>query len=348
MTIEVRAFETPIGVITWVTMTNTSGASVTLSSLGAAIVEAVVPDRGGKMENVVLGYDVPEAYLADGPCAGKVPGRYANRIAKGHLELDGKVYSLTINNGPNALHGGPTGFQNRIWDCAVTGENSVCFSRVSPDGEENYPGTLNVKAEYSWSDDNVLSLQLTATVEGAPTVVNLTNHAYFNLTGDGTGSVLDHLLRIDADRWLPTDDTLIPTGVMAPVYDTPMDFRKPKRIGEHIHDDFDALRFGKGYDNCWVLKDENSPEVKVAAVLVAPDGRRTLEVATDQPGVQIYTGNWLNGCPEGHKGAVYHDYDAVAIECQGLPDAPNKPNFPSQRLNPGETYSRTIQFRFFK
>ena len=346
MTTEVRTFETLIGLITWVTMTNASGASVTLSSLGAGIVEAVVPDKDGKLENVVLGYDVPEAYLADGPCAGKVPGRYANRIAKGHLELDGKVYPLAINNGPNALHGGPTGFQNRIWECSITGKNSVCFARVSPDGEENYPGTLAVKAEYSWTDDNVLTLRLTATVDGAPTVVNLTNHAYFNLTADGSGSVLDHLLQINAERWLPTDDTLIPTGEMAPVEGTPMDFRKPTPIGEHIHDDFDALRFGKGYDNCWVLKADNSPELKLAAVLQAPDGRRTLEVATDQPGVQVYTGNWLNGCPAGHKGAVYHDYDAVAIECQGLPDAPNKPNFPTQRLNPGETYSRTIQFTF--
>lgn len=232
MKITKKIVESQHGDITLYTLTNVSGASVVLSSLGAGIVSVSVPDKDGKLENVALGYANPADYMADGPCAGKVPGRYANRIAGGKLRVDGKDYQLAINNGPNALHGGPTGFQNRVWNSRIAGD-TVVFYRTSPDGEENFPGTVEVEAAYTWSDSNTLTLELTATTDAA-TVVNLTNHCYWNLEGENAGSVLDHTLYLAASRYLPTDSTLIPTGEMAPVEGTPMDFTEPKTLGRDI------------------------------------------------------------------------------------------------------------------
>lgn len=331
------------GDITLITLTNALGAKAVISTLGAGIVTIEAPDAEGRLADVVLGYADPASYMADGPCAGKIPGRYANRIARGLFTLDDREYSLAVNNGPNALHGGPTGFQNRLWDIVGVTDSSVTLRYVSADGEEGYPGRLTVEAVYTWSDDCTLTLDLQA-VTDAPTVVNLTNHAYFNLGGHNAGSVLDHMLTLHASRWLPTDETLIPTSEIAPVEGTPMDFTAPKRLGADIKADFPALHYGKGYDNCFVIDGDDS--VRLAAVLTHPASGRTLEVLTDQPGVQVYTGNWLEGCPAGKDGATYHDYDGVAIECQGFPDAPNRPDFPSQRLNPGDTYSRKIIFKF--
>lgn len=326
-------------------MENASGSSVQVSSLGAGITSVRVPDKNGVIGEVALGYANPADYMADGPCMGKIPGRYANRIDKGHLEIDGKTYQLTINNGPNALHGGPTGFQNRIWDAELI-PNGVRFTYKSKDGEEQYPGNLTAIAEYTWSDDNVLTLEMKATTD-APTVVNLTNHAYFNLEGADSGSVLKHKLKLKASNYLPTDDTQIPTGEIAPVKGTPMDFTEPKEIGKEINNDFKALKIGKGYDHCWVIDTWNKGKlVDEAVMLVAPVSGRVLTVSSTQPGVQIYTGNWLSGCPVNKSGKSYEDYDGVAIEMQGFPDAPNKPNFPTQRLNPGETYKETIKFAF--
>ncbi len=324
-----------------VRLTNASGAYVELSSLGAGIVSIHVPDKYGRLENVVLGYANPVDYLNDGPCSGKVPGRYANRIARGHFTLEGKEYTLAINNGPNHLHGGPTGFQNRLWDCEVEGD-SVVFSRTSPDGEEGYPGTVKVEARYTWTDDNTLLLNLRAHSD-APTVINLTNHCYFNL--DGEGSALDHLLQLNAAKWLPTDETLIPTGEFAEVEGTPMDFRQPKTLGKDIKQNFPALKYGKGYDNCWVLAPE-AGTLRCAAILRGPKSGRALEVITDQPAVQVYTGNWLEGSPRGARGEEFQDYDFVAIECQDMPDAPNHPDFPSTVLEPGQLYNRNILFNF--
>lgn len=333
-----------IGEITLYTLTNASGAEVKLSSLGAGIVSVIVPDKNGVMADVVLGYANPADYLADGPCAGKTPGRYANRVGEGHLRINDKFYQLAVNNGPNHLHGGPTGFQNRIWDSAVEGD-SVVFTYRSADGEENYPGNLVAKVTYTWNDNNALDIAYEA-VTDAPTVVNLTNHAYFNLRGHDSGSVLDHYLHLCSSRWLPTDENLCPTGEIVPVEGTPMDFTVAKQLKADINADFPALRYGKGYDNCFAI-DEFQPGVLAeAATLSDHESGRTLKVFTDQPGVQIYTGNWLEGCPAGKDGAVYHDYFGVAIECQGFPDAPNKPNFPSQFLNPGEKYCRRIIFEF--
>lgn len=335
----------PKGEITLYTIVNAKGASVTLSSLGAGIVSVIVPDAKGNMTDVALGYANPADYIADGPCAGKVPGRYANRIARGHFTLDGKTYDLPINNGPNSLHGGPEGFQNQIWESKTIGENSVEFRLHSADGEMGYPGNLIATAQYTWTDDDTLTLDLHAEAD-APTIVNLTNHAYWNLDGHNSGSALDHTLTLNCSRYLPTDSTLIPTGEMAPVEGTPMDFRSPKTIGRDIRQAFPALEYGKGYDNCWIIDGHVPGQLVTAAVMTAPRSGRTLEVLTDQPAAQVYAGCWLAGSPLNKEGRSYDDYDGIAIECQDLPDAPNHTLFPSTRLNPEQTYNRTIQFRF--
>ncbi|MBR1872630.1 MAG: galactose mutarotase [Bacteroidales bacterium] len=322
-------------------ITNKKGFYVELSSLGAGIVSIVVPDKDGKAADVVLGYDKALDYMADGPCGGKCPGRYANRIAKGRFTLDGKQYELPVNNGPNHLHGGPQGFQNQVWDSRIDGDD-VEFMYYSADGEAGYPGNLKVTARYSWSDDNVLTLTFAA-VTDAPTVVNLTNHAYFNLAGQG--DVLSHELTLNASEYLPTDDTLIPLGDSEPVAGTPMDFINPKPLGRDLKADFPALNYGKGYDNCFVIDGYEPGQIQRAAELFDPLSGRVLEVLTTQPGVQIYTGNWLTGCPAG-KGRTWNDYDAVAIECQHFPDSPNHPDYPSTVLRPGETFNEAIILAF--
>lgn len=336
--------QTKKGDITLLTITNASGASVTLSTIGAGIVSVNVPDREGRMADVVLGYADPADYMADGPCAGKIPGRFANRIAKGRFTVGGREYQLAINNGPNALHGGPTGFQNRMWTVDKAEGDTVVLTYVSADGEEGYPGELKVTATYRWTDANELSLDLRA-VTDSDTVINLTNHTYFNLSGHDSGSVLDHELWLAASRYLPTDDTLIPTGELADVTGTPMDFTSAKPLGRDIKADFPALNYGKGYDNCFVIDGADGTLRDVARLTDHVSGR-TMTVATTQPGVQVYTGNWLAGSPINKSGRSYNDYEGVAIECQALPDAPNKPQFPSAVLRPGEEYHHIIVFRF--
>ena len=335
---------TPLGDATIIRLTNDHGAWVELSSLGAGITGLGVADREGNIENVALNYADDASYFEDGPCMGKIPGRYANRIAKGIFRLGDKEYQLAVNNGPNHLHGGPTGFQNRLWECREL-PNGVRFTYVSADGEEGYPGQLRVTADYIWSENDILDLYLRA-VTDKDTVVNLTNHCYWNLRGAQSGSVLDQELRLNASRWLPTDETLIPVGEPAPVAGTPMDFSSPKTLGRDIRADFPALEHGKGYDNCWVLDGWRRNFLTPAATLHDPASGRTLRLATTQPGVQVYTGNWLDGCPAGPDGYRYHDYDGVAIECQGFPDAPNHPGFPDQTLRPGQPYDQHIRFTF--
>lgn len=343
MKIENRVVNSPKGEITIYKLINENGASVEISTLGAGIVSICVPDKNGNLADVVLGYVNPTDYIYDGPCAGKVPGRYANRIAKGKFTVNGKEYNLAINNGPNALHGGPEGYQNQIWNSKIDG-NSVVLTHFSPDGDEGYPGNLIVSAKYTWTDANELTLELQATSD-ADTVINLTNHAYFNLSGEGSGSVLEHKLKLEAHKYLPTDDTLIPTGAFDEVEGTPMNFISEKRLGDEIKNDFPALKYGKGYDNCWVI-DNWDGNIKDVAVLSDEKSGRVLTVATNQPAIQVYTGNWLEGCPVSKSGLQYHDYDGVALECQGMPDAPNKPQFPSQLLKAGDIYKRTIIFKF--
>lgn len=324
------------------TLTNASGASVVLSNIGAGIVSVNVPDRAGKLGDVVIGYGKAEYYFGDGPCAGKCPGRFANRIAGGKLTIDGKTYNLPINNGPNHLHGGPDGFQNKVWE-SRRHKGGVEFKYFSKDGEMGYPGNVLVVARYEWSENNELRLTFTARTD-AKTVINLTNHAYFNLNGGG--SVLRHSLKLNASEYLPTDETLIPYGVAEPVHGTPMDFRKPKTLGRDIKKDFPALNFGKGYDACWAIDGYMPGQIQEAAVLSSKVSGRTLKVFTTQPGIQVYTGNWLEGCPEGKRGRIYHDYCAVALECQHFPDSPNKPSYPSTILKPGKNYHEAIIFAF--
>lgn len=345
MKITKKTFPSPKGEITWYELTNAQGASVVLSTMGAGIVEVRVPDKDGKIENVALSYENAADYIADGPCLGKCPGRYANRIAKGHLEVDGKEYHLAINNGPNALHGGPEGFQNQNW-AAEEIADGVKFTYKAKDGEENYPGNLTVTATYHWSDDNKLELDFHAQSD-ADTVVNMTNHAYWNLDGADAGSIFNHEMKLKAANWLPTDETQIPTGEIAAVASTPMDFTEFKKIGKDIKEDFEALRIGKGYDHCWVI-DGWKPGLMVenAVELKGENSGRKLTVSSDQPGVQVYTGNWLAGCPKNKSGKSYEDYEGVAIEMQGFPDAPHKPGFPSQLLKAGESYDRKIIFAF--
>lgn len=335
----------PLGDITLARFTNAGGASVVLSTLGAGIVEVNVPDSTGKLADVVLGYADPADYIADGPCAGKVPGRYANRIAGGHLVVDGKEYSLPVNNGPNHLHGGPDGFQNKLWSLVSADSNSVTMRYTAADGEAGYPGKLTVCATYRWSDACELELTLRAETD-APTVVNLTNHAYWNLSGHSAGSALDHTLMLAASRYLPTDSTLIPEGVLVPVEGSPMDFTSAKALRHDIKTEFPALIYGKGYDNCWAVDDYTSGKLRTVAVLTDPASGRRPTVDSDQPGVQVYTGNWLAGSPLNKAGRPYEDYDGVAIECQDFPDAPNRKTFPNTFLRPGEEYLRRINFKF--
>ncbi len=325
-------------------LTNASGAYVDVCNIGAGITAAVVPDREGRRTDVALGYRDYADYIGDGPCMGKTPGRFANRIAGGRFTLDGKEYRLAVNNGPNHLHGGPTGFANRLWHSETIGDRAV-FTRNSPDGEEGYPGTLTARVAYAWDDDCCLTVTLEAGCD-APTVVNLTNHTYWNLAGEDAGTVLDHELRLHASRWLPTDPTLIPTGTLSDVAGMPMDFRTPKPLGRDIRADFPALRYGKGYDNCWAVEGWRAGEESLVAELYDPQSGRRLTIRSTQPGVQVYTGNWLAGSPRSKSGRSYADYDGVAIECQGFPDAPNHPDFPSAVLRPDGTYRQTIRFRF--
>ena len=324
------------------TMTNESGASVVLCNIGAAIVSVNVPDKDGKLGDVVVGYRNAESYFADGPCSGKCPGRYANRIANGKFTLDGVNYELPINNGPNHLHGGPEGFQNKVWESRKH-KGGVEFKYFSADGEMGYPGNVVVVARYEWSENNELRLTFSAKTDKA-TPINLTNHVYFNL--NGKGSVLRHFLRLNASEYLPTDETLIPCGESEAVAGTPMDFVCPKTLGKDIKKDFPALNYGKGYDACWVIDGYTPGQIQEAAELYSNHSGRTLKVYTTQPGVQVYTANWMEGCPVGKRGRIYHDYCAVALECQHYPDSPNKPEYPSTILKPGKKFQEAIIFAF--
>ena len=326
------------------TLTNAKGASVTLSEIGAGIVSIIVPDKDGKLADVVLGYEKPESYFGDGPFLGKCPGRFANRIALGKFTLNGKEYALPINCGPNHLHGGPEGFSNKVWESRTVGD-AVEFMYFSEDGEQGYPGNLKVVAHYEWSEDNELKLSFTAECD-ADTFVNLTNHVYFNLNGEGNGNILGHMLKLNCSEYLPTDDTQIPLGDSEPVAGTPMDFINPKPIGRDIRADFEPLKIGSGYDHCWVIDGAEPGQLQACAKLWSEESGRLVEIFTTQPGLQVYTGNWLEGCPAGKNGHIYQNNDGVALECQHFPDSPNKPEYPSTLLRPGEVFEEAIIFAF--
>ncbi len=326
-------------------LTNGSGAWAEVSNMGAGIIAVSVPDRAGRFDDVALGFKRYSDFMVDTACYGKTPGRYANRIARGELTLDGKRYQLAINNGPNHLHGGPTNYSRRLW-LAKPDDEGVTFVMQSPDGDEGYPGNLEARVRYTFNAQNELCIDLTATTD-ALTVINLTNHAYWNLAGVGGGTALNHELKLYAAKWLPTDETLIPTGELQSVVGTPMDFTEPKLLGRDLEADFAALKYGKGYDNCWAVDDWQPGKCSLVAELYDRSSGRVMQVESDQPGVQVYTGNWLGkGELENKAGGRYNDYDGVAIECQDFPDSPNKPHFPSTELRPGEEFRRTIRFRF--
>ncbi|MDR1680245.1 MAG: galactose mutarotase [Prevotellaceae bacterium] len=343
--VQILSQEHPLGELQLFKVTNRNGASVTLCNIGAGIVSIEVPDASGKLTDVVLGYKHIEDYFGDGPCMGKTPGRFANRIANARFTLNGTEYKLNANvGGVHHLHGGENGFANKLWTGRIANDE-VVFTLVSPDGDQGYPGTLTATVSYRWKEMNELSIKLHA-VSDADTIINLTNHAYFNLNGENSGSILDHILQLYATHWLPATEELITTGEITPVYGTAMDFTKPKRIGQDIFADLPQLKNGKGYDNCWVTDNAPIGQWKAIAVLHSPQSGITLQIGTSLKAMQVYTGNWLSGSPESKSGRSYNDYDGVAIECQSWPDAPNKPDFPLTVLRKGDSYEHLISYYF--
>ncbi len=326
------------------TLTNKFGTEAHFINQGAKLVSLVVPSRTGLVD-VVLGHDSLQEYIdSEEAYFGAICGRYANRIALGKFAIDGVTYELPINNGPNSLHGGLRGFNAVIWKGEQTKANQVTFRYVSPDGEEGYPGELSVEVVYTLTDEHELTIEYTASTT-KPTVLNLTNHAYFNLSGEGDPSVHDHTLVIDAKEYLPTDETAIPYGAPALVEGTPMDFTTPHTIGERVDADFDQLRWARGYDHTYIL-DKALGKLGRAARCSSPKTGIVMEVYTDQPGVQLYTGNWMSGNLRGKHDHRYPARAALCLETQHYPDSPNKPEYPTTRLNPGEVFCSVTAFRF--
>ena len=331
------------------TLKNAKGIEVQAINYGAIITSLKVPDRTGKVADVVLGFDRPEQYWAEPtpPYFGAIVGRYGNRIAKGQFAIGGKTYKLVTNNGPNHLHGGNRGFDKVYWDMSTKNSpqgSSVVFTRLSPDGEEGYPGNLRATVTYTLTEKNELIVDYRATTDKA-TTVNLTQHSYFNLAGEGSGDILGHELTINADRYTPVDDTLIPTGQLAPVQGTPFDFRQATAIGARINNDDAQLKAGKGYDHNWVLNGTGTA-LRVAARLTDPKSGRSMEIQTTEPGIQFYSGNFLDGTIKGKGGHVYALRHGLCLETQHFPDSPNQKNFPSTILQPGKVYTTKTVMTF--
>ena len=332
---------TPVSLFT---ITNSKGLVMKVMNYGGIIVSLEVPDRNGKLVDVVLGYDSLQAYEKRNPFFGSLVGRYGNRIAKGKFVLEGKEYDLVKNNNANHLHGGTKGFDKVVWKIEEVPSNegaAIKLSYLSKDMEEGYPGNLDVAVTYTLKDDNSLKLDYKATTDKT-TIVNLTQHAYFNFSG-GKNDILSHEISLNADRFLPVDQGLIPTGELRPVENTPLDFRTPVRIGERINDTYDQIQIGKGYDHCWVLNGEG---LKVAAEVFDPSSGIEMTVRTTEPGVQFYTGNFLDGSLTGKNNVVYKQRTGFCLETQHFPDSPNKSQFPSVVLKPGETYSTQTIYQF--
>jgi len=345
--------ETPFGTledggkVTLYTLTNASGAEAKIIDYGAIVVSLKVPDQKGQLRDVVLGYDDLAGYVKDKDFFGSTVGRYGNRIGGGKFTLDKKTYQLDLNNGPNHLHGGAHGFYKKLWKSEpVEGKAGpgVKLTYVSKDGEEGYPGTVTLVVTYTLTRNNGLRIDYRGTTD-KPTILNPTHHSYFNLSGDPKHTILDEELTIDADKTTPVGPGLIPTGKLASVADTPMDFRKPTKIGARIDAKDEQLELGKGYDHNWVLR-KHGKKVRKVAELYDPTSGIVMQILTDQPGLQFYSGNFLNGTIHGKNGVAYQHRTAVCLEAQDFPDAPNHPNFPSAVLRPGQHYTQTTIYQF--
>ena len=330
------------------TLTNANGLRARVTEYGAILVSMEIPDREGKTADVTHGYDTLDDWLTNTSYFGATVGRFANRIAHGKFTLDGKEYQLATNNSPGDipchLHGGKTGFDKILWSGTAIGDG-VELTYLSKDGEEGYPGNLNIKVTYRLTGENELIWKAVATTD-APTIINMAHHSYWNLSGDPAVSINNHELMLAADHYLPTNAGLIPTGRIAPVSGTPMDFTSPTAIGKRINEDFEALKFGGGYDHAWVLRKGGDSALKPAARLKDPASGRIMEILTDQPAIQFYGGNFLDGAAAGKGGVKYAFRTALCLETENLPDAPNHPDFPSAVLRPGETYTHTMVHRF--
>jgi aldose 1-epimerase len=328
------------------TLTNSHGVEVRAMNYGGIIVSIRVPDRKGQLADIALGHETLEGYIPNPPYLGAVVGRYANRIAKGSFTLDGKTYTLPQNDGTNTLHGGLTrAFDKVAWDAeALKGKTGVAFSYLSKDGEEGFPGNLKIKVTYTLTEADELIIDYEATTDKA-TPLNVSQHSYFNLAGEGNGDVLNHEVMINADRFTPVDKNLIPTGKLRPVKGTPLDFTTPTRIGARIDDNYDQLVLGHGYDHNFVINRKGGGLV-LAARVYEPASGRTLEVSTTEPGIQFYTGNFLDGSVTGKQGHVYKRRYGFCLETQHYPDSPNHPDFPTTILRPGKTFRSKTVFKF--
>ncbi|HUK89984.1 MAG TPA: aldose epimerase family protein [Blastocatellia bacterium] len=327
------------------TLTNSNGLEARIMTYGGTVVSIKVPDRNGKLGDVVLGYDDFDGYLKNNPYLGAIAGRYANRIGRAKFSLDGREYSLPKNDGDNTLHGGVVSFGKVVWlgqEAAGRGGTGVTLRYLSKNGEEGFPGDLTITVMYTLTDKNELRIDYAASTD-KPTVVNLTNHCYFNLAGKG--SILNHELMINADRFTPVGPGLIPTGELRSVKGTPLDFTAPTTIGARIDEPYDQLKIAKGYDHNWVLNGGGG-KLELAAKVHDPATGRVMEVYTTEPGLQFYTGNFLDGSIKGKSGEVYERRDGFCLETQHFPDSPNKPDFPSTVLRPGHTYRSTTIFKF--
>lgn len=326
---------------------NAKGMEATITPYGATLVSLKAPDRSGNFADVLLGFDSLEGFLGNHPYFGAIVGRYGNRIGKARFQLGGKEYKLAANNAENSLHGGTRGFDKVLWtvrDAPAANKPSIQLEYVSKDGEEGFPGQLTSTVRYTLQDDNSIKIEYSA-VTDKETVVNLTNHAYFNLKGQGEGDILAHEIMINADRFTPVDKGLITTGKLQPVEGTPFDFRKSTAIGARINDAHEQIKFGGGYDHNWVLNGQNGT-MKLAAEVYEPSTGRVMQVHTTEPGLQFYTGNFLDGTIKGKGGKTYGKRSGFCLETQHFPDSPNKPEFPTTTLKPGETYTTQTVYRF--
>ncbi|MCG6187524.1 aldose epimerase family protein [Maribellus maritimus] len=327
------------------TLKNSNGLVAQITNYGGKVVNLWTPDKNGNFGDIVLGFETIDEYFNTSEIYfGSLIGRYGNRIGSGTFSIDGTVYSLEQNNNGNALHGGIKGFNNVVWDASQLDEQTLELNYLSKDMEEGYPGNLNVKVVYKLTNENELKIEYWATTDRA-TPVNLTHHSFFNLKGAGNGDINEHIVQINADSYTPVDDGLIPTGEIAPVEGTPMDFRKPTAISERVRDDFEQLKFGNGYDHNWVLNQADNG-LTFAAKVLEPNSGRTMEVYTNEPGIQFYGGNFLDGTVTGKEGKIYEFRSALCLETQHFPDSPNKPDFPSTVLKPGDEYYSICVYKF--